>query len=632
MTIKTHIFCLSLLIIPVLIFYYPLLSTTSLTTGADMTALFYPARVFLTEAFRQGIIPLWNPYKFSGSPFVAPMQTAVFYPLNWLTCLVCSPICGTNFYVLLHLWLLAAFFYLLLTAGFGVHHGVAVLFSLCIPLSGCAHSQVEHLAGLGALAWTPLIILSFILALKSAQLSAVLLFLLSVSMSFLAGQPQYLSYTLLFLSGYSFFWLVATTGLIFKQRLARLCLLLLSLLFTAPLTAIQLLPALEQQKYSYRSVSGFGYAASFSMSPEFLLTFINPNFFRLPAPPDSLPLQFPEFNCYFGIVPFIFSLWAIIYFFIQRRRLEIFLSLISVFFILFALGQHLPVFKLVISAAPFLAGFRVPARIVFLVTFIWLILGARFFSLFLLHKIPPAKKTTVLILLALAIFTDLFFNSRREAFNLTAKVRFLHHTSYPWLKTIANLNVRSPLNPPSYRLFRLMNRDDDFFLSTAPSAVGQRFLRLQPDENVLFSLPLIDGYEESLLPAIRYKDFLLTYNRNLRNFAPDTLLLALLNVRYIYSELPVSSTRLHYLTTIHSNYQLFENLDWQGPAFWKDDLTKVFQLELLEGTYLRTGALQISFGTEFRSEYRKSHLTSLTEAFSHGLDCIWTSPNELRLS
>lgn len=632
MTTKTHIFCLFLLIFPVLAFYYPLLSATSLTTGADMTSLFYPARVFLTEALREGIILLWNPYKFCGSPFLAPMQTAVFYPPNWLSCWLFSPISGTNFYILLHFWLLAAFFYLLLTSGFAVQPAVAVLFSFSLPLSGCAISQIEHLAALSALAWMPLIILSFLLALNTAQISAFVLFLLSVSMSILAGQPQYLAYTLLFLICYCFFWLVTTDGIIFKQRLARLCLLLLVLLFTALLTAIQLLPALEQQKYSYRAVIDFGYAASFSMPPEFLLTFINPRFFRLPDSPENLPLQFPEFNCYFGVVPFLLSLWAMIYFFIQRRKLEIFLFLLSVFFIFFALGHHTSVFKLVISAIPFLTGFRVPARIIFLVVFIWLILGARFFSQFLLHKIPPAKTTGVLILLVLISFFDLFFNSRREAFNFTAKVRSLHYASYPWFKTLANSPAFSPLNPFPYRLFRLMSRDDDFFLSPTPSAVSQRFLRLQPDENVLFSLPLVDGYEESLLPAIRYKDFLWTYNRNLRNFSPDTLLLTLLNVRYLYSELPVSSPRLRHLTTFYSHYELFENLDWQGPVFWKDELAKFFQLELLEGIYIRSGTLQLSYGTEFRSEYRKSHLASLPEACSYGLHCIWTGPNELRIS
>lgn len=632
MSTKTHIFCLLLLIIPVLVFYYPLLSATSLTTGADMTALFYPARVFLTAALHEGIIPLWNPYKFCGSPFMAPMQTAVFYPLNWLSCLLFSPISGTNFYILLHLWLLSASFYLLLTSGFAIQPAVAVLFSFSLPLSGCVHSQIEHLAGLSALAWMPLIILSFLLALNTAQISAFGLFLLSVSMSILAGQPQYLAYTLLFLICYGFFWLVTTGGIIFKQRLTRLCLLLLVLLLTAPLTAIQLLPALEQQKYSYRAVSDVGYAASFSMPPEFLLTFINPRLFRVPATPENLPLQFPEFNCYFGVVPFLLSLWAIFYFFIQRRKLEIFLSLLSGFFVLFALGQHTPLFKLVITAAPFLAGFRVPARIIFLVVFIWLILGARFFSHFLLHKIPPAKTIGVLVLLALISFFDHFFNSRREAFNFTTNVRSLKHSSYPWFKTLAISPVFTPLNPTEYRLFRLMSRDDDFFLSPTPSAVSQRFLRIQPDENILLSLPSVDGYEESLLPAIRYKDFLLTYNRNLRNFSPDTLLLALLNVRYLYSELPVSSPRLRHLTTIYPHYEMFENLDWQGPVFWKDELAKLFQLDLLEGTYIRSGKLQLSYGTEYHSEYRKSDLTSLPEGCSYGLHCIWTSPNELRLS
>src|SRR3989344_2690923 len=52
--------------------------------GDDQIRLFYPERTFANEMLGKGIIPLWNPYNFSGTPFLADLQSAIFYPLNIL--------------------------------------------------------------------------------------------------------------------------------------------------------------------------------------------------------------------------------------------------------------------------------------------------------------------------------------------------------------------------------------------------------------------------------------------------------------------------------------------------------------------------------------------------------------------
>lgn len=45
---------------------------------------FYPARKFLADSIHAGRVALWNPLSFSGTPFAADGQSAVFYPINWL--------------------------------------------------------------------------------------------------------------------------------------------------------------------------------------------------------------------------------------------------------------------------------------------------------------------------------------------------------------------------------------------------------------------------------------------------------------------------------------------------------------------------------------------------------------------
>ena len=50
----------------------------------DSVGQFYPWRKFASETIRTGYLPLWNPYQFCGTPFVANSQSAVFYPGNLL--------------------------------------------------------------------------------------------------------------------------------------------------------------------------------------------------------------------------------------------------------------------------------------------------------------------------------------------------------------------------------------------------------------------------------------------------------------------------------------------------------------------------------------------------------------------
>ncbi len=52
----------------------------------DGMAEFYPWRLFYARTVHQGFLPLWNPYQFCGTPFLANGQSAVLYPLNLCLC------------------------------------------------------------------------------------------------------------------------------------------------------------------------------------------------------------------------------------------------------------------------------------------------------------------------------------------------------------------------------------------------------------------------------------------------------------------------------------------------------------------------------------------------------------------
>ena len=58
--------------------------------GLDLYAFHYPLDDFAFQAFREGKLPLWNPYLLLGYPQFAESQLSTFYPLMWLAALLPS--------------------------------------------------------------------------------------------------------------------------------------------------------------------------------------------------------------------------------------------------------------------------------------------------------------------------------------------------------------------------------------------------------------------------------------------------------------------------------------------------------------------------------------------------------------
>jgi Bacterial membrane protein YfhO len=52
---------------------------------ADVSQVFHPWTLYTAREVRGGRLPLWNPYAYAGVPFLSNPQTALFFPLTWLT-------------------------------------------------------------------------------------------------------------------------------------------------------------------------------------------------------------------------------------------------------------------------------------------------------------------------------------------------------------------------------------------------------------------------------------------------------------------------------------------------------------------------------------------------------------------
>lgn len=71
---------------------YHRLSFTPLSSdyklGGDLLVFHYPINLFNSDAYRAGIVPLWNPYVHSGFPWITGLEYKVFYPVQMLVSLL----------------------------------------------------------------------------------------------------------------------------------------------------------------------------------------------------------------------------------------------------------------------------------------------------------------------------------------------------------------------------------------------------------------------------------------------------------------------------------------------------------------------------------------------------------------
>lgn len=123
----------------------------------DQVYQFVPWRKLAWDSLRQGRLPLWNPYSYSGTPFIATLQSAVFYPLNLLLNLSLPFAMTFAWSALLRLWL-AGLATHALALEYGLRRTSAILAGLSFMLCAFLITWLGH-PHINVLALLPLAIL-----------------------------------------------------------------------------------------------------------------------------------------------------------------------------------------------------------------------------------------------------------------------------------------------------------------------------------------------------------------------------------------------------------------------------------------------------------------------------------------
>lgn len=341
--------------------------------AGDFSNQFYAFARYEASRLLASELPLWNPYTYAGHPFLADIQSAIFYPISLLTVFLSGlfhpgpfPYRALELEALLHYPLAAWFTYLLAQRLTGSRVGgltAAIIFTLSGYLTSYPPLQ---LAILEVQTWLPLILLLFHLA--GTRLAAdnwrralpwTLAAGLTLGISTLAGHAQSTLFVVYGSLAFGLFSLLATRSYSFNRRAlgSAVGLMAAYLLTGLGIAAVQILPSLEFMRLSTRAEGSFEIMGS-GFTPYDLLQLVLP----------AVGAPFPAL--YAGILPLGLAAIALIYYLPRKHSQIVFWSASGFLALLLSFGKHLPVYQLFYLFAPGWRLFRHQERAI-----VWMILA-----------------------------------------------------------------------------------------------------------------------------------------------------------------------------------------------------------------------------------------------------------------
>jgi len=330
--------------------------------GVDVRAQFFPWWQLAREALRQGALPLWDPYQFSGYPFYINPQLGLFYPPAWAAIILPARL-GITIYVWFHLWLAGMGMFLLTRRLSGSDAG-ALLAALTYSFSGFmgARLQAGHITMIATAAWIPWVLLAYHRAVAQGDSRAAATVALAVGMAILSGNTNMLFYLVLIWFAFAIY-LAAQQG---AWRMAARQ-MLIGGAGGMLLSAVQTLPLLEFLSLSTRAsgtLEAFG--TRWSLPPFHLLALIIPTYFGVPEITGWWSVEnFEELTYYVGALPLL----ALAVSLRRPTRLTWLYAGLIIFGLLMALGTYGPLYPILYRLLPPFRLGRAPARAAFLFVF-----------------------------------------------------------------------------------------------------------------------------------------------------------------------------------------------------------------------------------------------------------------------
>lgn len=340
------LFVLGLLALAI-VFFLPVFrgGTTAVIGGsyADILTGNVPLRSFVNGELLAGRIPLWWPNIYSGHPIHAEGEGGIFYPLSLL--LAFLPIAlSINLSAFVHILVAGIAFYgylrLLGLRPFVCFLGGAVYMFSSGNIGILFAGHVMNYQFIGLL---PLLLALWEGYRRYHSPALLIAGALAYGAFILAGSPQYLFYSSIFLASLMLLHLIGCfydgqqkDGI---RTITCFCCALLAGVFVG---AVQLLPTFDFVSYSFRAETSYEFGASFSFPPENLFTFLVPTFFGDMADRSYWGRNYLwEVWGFLGTIPLVLAILACIR--LRSRAVYTHLALIPAL-VLLALGGHTSLF------------------------------------------------------------------------------------------------------------------------------------------------------------------------------------------------------------------------------------------------------------------------------------------------
>ena len=246
---------------------------------SDFWLYYHPMAEMAFGMMREGRLPLWNPYLYSGMPLLASIEIGVLYPPNWLHLVVSTDRAFC---------LLAVFHVTLAGVGMWLYcrgRGRSVESALFSSLAfACAAPTLLHLhTGMMTIvyssAWCPLIFALIDRCLRVKSLRSVCLLAVVLALQFLAGFPMFTLLLAALIPAYLLVFGVKWSALRSWENLASAARFVAAAALALGLVAPQLLPTLNYLGEVVRGELDYDQATHLSFPATNLLTFVTPDLF-----------------------------------------------------------------------------------------------------------------------------------------------------------------------------------------------------------------------------------------------------------------------------------------------------------------------------------------------------------------
>ncbi|MEK7543333.1 MAG: YfhO family protein [Patescibacteria group bacterium] len=350
----------------------------------DVVTQIYPWKKITIDSWRQGQVPLWNPYSFSGSPHAANYQTAVFSPVNLLY-FVFPFLDAWSLSILLQPLLAGIFMYILLR---GLDRSQAAGFIGSIAFMFCGFLTVWMAYGTlsWAVLWLPLLLAVVLMHVNKRSWYNPVIVSSGLAWSFLSGHFQMSVYVLITVTAF-----VIYQGFS-RKNIKAVIELGLAVLFGLMISAPQIL--LSFDAYS-RSVRSELFTQGGGIAWRYLITLFSPDFYGNPVTRNDWFGYYAEWASYIGVIPLLLAVYAIVR---RTRRIGFFLGVAIISFLI-ATPSPVNVFVVWLKLPAISTSYAV--RIIVLVSFSLCVIAA--YGLDGLREDWEKKRTSPILLTAMII-------------------------------------------------------------------------------------------------------------------------------------------------------------------------------------------------------------------------------------